>query len=233
MTEWKPEEFEEKIGYCFKDKNLLIQSMSHSSYANEHRSENLHDNERLEFLGDAILELVSSDFLYHQYPQMQEGQLTKLRASLVCEPTLALSANAFDLGHYLLLGKGEEQTGGRLRNSLISDAMEALIGAIYLDGGIECARSFIERFILTDIEHKQLFYDSKTVLQEIVQGENHSDDIQYVLVGEEGPDHAKIFRVNVQIEGKILGTGTGSTKKAAEQDAAYQAINCLSREDKK
>ena len=227
MTDFNGKELERKTGYLFRDKGMLRQAMCHSSYANEHRLGQMHDNERLEFLGDAVLEVVSSDFLYHHYPKMAEGELTKLRASIVCEPTLALCAKEIDLGSYLLLGKGEEQTGGRLRNSIISDAMEALIGAIYLDGGFVSAKNFIERFVLTDIEHKKLFYDSKTILQEIVQRDHRSDEINYVIVGEEGPDHAKVFLVEVQIGGVVEGTGRGSTKKAAEQEAAYRAIVAL------
>ncbi len=223
MSEWKPPDLEEKIGYTFKDRNLLIQAMSHSSYANEHRMPH-HDNERLEFLGDAVLEIASSDYLYRHYPDLQEGKLTKLRASLVCEPTLALCAKEIDLSSFLLLGKGEEHTGGRTRNSIVSDAMEALIGAIYLDGGIEPAQKFVERFIMTDIENKELFYDSKTVLQEIIQRDHGQDSIHYEVVSEEGPDHAKTFRVEVQIDGRKAGTGSGSTKKAAEQAAAYSVI---------
>lgn len=227
MTGLDIKELEQKTGYSFRDKDMLRQAMCHSSYANEHRVGQIHDNERLEFLGDAVLEVVSSDFLYHRYPKMAEGELTKLRASIVCEPTLALCAKEIDLGSYLLLGKGEEHTGGRLRNSIISDAMEALIGAIYLDGGFVNARNFIERFVLTDIEHKKLFYDSKTILQEIVQRDHRSDEINYVITGEEGPDHAKVFLVEVQIGGVVEGTGRGSTKKAAEQEAAYRAIVAL------
>ncbi len=224
MAEWEPPDLEEKIGYTFHDENLLIQAMSHSSYANEHHRPH-HDNERLEFLGDAVLEIASSDYLYRHYPELQEGKLTKLRASLVCEPTLALCAKQIELSRFLLLGKGEEHTGGRSRNSIVSDAMEALIGAIYLDGGIEPAQAFVERFIMTDIESKELFYDSKTVLQEIVQRDHGQDSIRYEVVGEEGPDHAKTFRVEVLIDGKAAGTGTGSTKKAAEQAAAYSVIS--------
>ena len=227
MSDFDMKELEQKIGYNFCDKGMLRQAMCHSSYANEHRMGQMHDNERLEFLGDAVLEVVSSDFLYHRYPKMAEGELTKLRASIVCEPTLALCAKEIDLGSYLLLGKGEEQTGGRLRNSIISDAMEALIGAIYLDGGFVNAKNFIEHFVLTDIEHKKLFYDSKTILQEIVQRDHRSDEINYVIIGEEGPDHAKVFLVEVQIGGVVEGTGRGSTKKAAEQEAAYRAIVAL------
>ena len=203
---------------------MLMQAMCHSSYANEHKPSPIPDNERLEFLGDAVLEVISSDFLYHQYPELPEGKLTKLRASIVCEPTLALCARAFDLDKYLLLGKGEEMTGGRTRNSIISDALEALIGAIYLDGGFANAKEFVERFILTDIEHKKLFYDSKTILQEIVQRDYKEEEIKYAIIGEEGPDHAKRFIVEVRIGSKAAGTGKGSTKKAAEQEAAYHAI---------
>ncbi len=223
MSDWQAPDLEEKIGYTFRDKSLLIQAMSHSSYANEHKRPH-HDNERLEFLGDAVLEIASSDYLYRHYPDLQEGKLTKMRASLVCEPTLALCAKEIDLSRFLLLGKGEEHTGGRTRNSIVSDAMEALIGAIYLDGGIKPAQEFVERFIMTDIESKELFYDSKTVLQEIVQRRHGQDSIRYEVIGEEGPDHAKTFLVEVQIDGKKAGTGKGSTKKAAEQAAAYSVI---------
>ncbi|MCD8396055.1 MAG: ribonuclease III [Lachnospiraceae bacterium] len=233
MFEQKMNGLEKKINYSFRDSRLLFQALSHSSFANEHRAEGYQDNERLEFLGDAVLEVVSSDFLYHAYPELQEGKLTKLRASLVCEPTLALCAKGFDLSSYLLLGKGEEHTGGRLRNSIISDALEALIGAIYLDGGLEPARAFIEQFILTDIEHKKLFYDSKTVLQELVQRDRPHDSIHYMIVGEDGPDHAKTFRVEVEIGGTVAGTGSGSTKKAAEQEAAYQALHALISDGKR
>lgn len=224
MNEFRQKELEQKIGYSFRKSAMLMQAMSHSSYVNEHKALSLPDNERLEFLGDAVLEVISSDFLYHHYPELPEGKLTKLRASIVCEPTLALCAKAFDLEDYLLLGKGEELTGGRTRNSIISDALEALIGAIYLDGGFANAKEFVERFILTDIEHKKLFYDSKTILQEIVQRDYKEDEIKYVVTGEEGPDHAKRFIVEVRIGQRAAGTGKGSTKKAAEQEAAYHAI---------
>ena len=223
MAEISLKELEKKIGYMFHDIRMLRQAMCHSSYANEHR-ETQHDNERLEFLGDAVLEVTSSDVLYHQYQEMPEGQLTKLRASIVCEPTLALCAREIGLEKYILLGKGEEHTGGRYRNSIISDAMEALIGAIYLDGGFANAKEFVEKFILTDIEHKKLFYDSKTILQEIVQRDYKDEEIRYVITGEEGPDHAKQFLVEVMIGKNAMGSGRGSTKKSAEQEAAYRAI---------
>lgn len=227
MTEKNMNMLQERIGYHFHNLSLLRQAMSHSSYANEHRQEHLKDNERLEFLGDAVLEVVSSEFLFLEYSKMPEGDMTKLRASIVCEPTLALCAREIDLPEYLLLGKGEEHTGGRGRNSIVSDAMEALIGAIYLDGGFASAKEFVRKFVLTDIEHKKLFYDSKTILQEIVQRDYKEAEVVYELTGEEGPDHAKRFIVEVKIGGRMEGKGNGSTKKAAEQEAAYRAIIAL------
>lgn len=216
-------ELEKKTGYEFQDKKLLSQAMTHSSYANEHGMNKSGCNERLEFLGDAVLEVVSSDFLYHKYYKLPEGDLTKMRASIVCEPTLALCAADISLGEYLLLGKGEEATGGRERSSIVSDAMEALIGAIYLDGGFANAKEFIFRFVLNDIEHKQLFYDSKTILQEIVQAMGDRP-LTYELLREEGPDHNKIFEARAVVGEEEVGRGTGRTKKAAESMAAYRGI---------
>ena len=223
-------ELEQKTGYEFQNKKLLFQAMTHSSYANEHHMDKSRCNERLEFLGDAVLEVVSSDLLFHKYKKLPEGDLTKMRASIVCEPTLALCAGDLSLGDYLLLGKGEEATGGRERNSVVSDAMEALIGAIYLDGGFASAKEFISRFILNDIEHKQLFFDSKTILQEMVQamGEN---PLSYELIREEGPDHNKIFEARALIGEEEVGRGTGRTKKAAESMAAYRGILKLREEE--
>ena len=215
-------ELEEKIGYEFHNKQLFRQSMIHSSYANEHRLDKLECNERLEFLGDAVLEVVSSDFLFHRFRQSPEGDLTKTRASMVCEPALAYCAGEIQLGEYLLLGKGEEATGGRGRNSIVSDAMEALIGAIYLDGGFANAKEFILRFIMNDMEHKQLFYDSKTILQELIQGRH--EQLSYELIDESGPDHDKQFTVAVLVDDERVSEGEGHTKKAAEQQAAYQAL---------
>lgn len=217
------ERLEQIIGYTFRNKKLLRQALTHSSYANEKKLGKLGCNERLEFLGDAVLELVSSDVLYAKFPQIPEGELTKKRASLVCEPSLAYCARQFDLPKYLLLGRGEDMTGGRMRDSIVSDATEALLGAIYLDGGFEKAREFVLKFILNDMEHKQLFYDSKTILQELVQ-EKGRQTVEYVLTKETGPDHNKQFSVDVLINGTPAGSGTGHTKKAAEQAAAYQAI---------
>lgn len=217
------QELERTICYQFKEHGLFVQALTHSSYANEHRWNHSRCNERLEFLGDAVLEIVTSDFLYHKYEDLPEGDLTKIRASIVCEPTLAYCAGDISLGEYLLLGKGEEATGGRSRNSVVSDAMEALIGAIYLDGGFANAKEFIHRFILKDLENKKLFFDSKTILQEIVQA-NFKEVISYHLIGEEGPDHNKTFRVAVHIGEEEYGVGEGRTKKAAEQEAAYISI---------
>lgn len=219
-------ELEEKIGYHFNDRKLLMRALMHTSYSNEHRMDRLDNNERLEFLGDAVLEVISSDFLYRKYRDYPEGKLTRLRASLVCEQTLALCSHDIDLGSYLLLGKGEAATGGRNRDSIVSDAMEAVIGAIYLDGeekGFENARKFVLRFILNDIENKQLFYDSKTILQEMIQSE-HKDQLAYELLKEEGPDHDKQFTTRVMMGDRELGRGRGRTKKASEQEAAYRAI---------
>ena len=217
---------EKRIGYHFRDRSLLKQAVTHSSYTNEQKINRLKHYERLEFLGDAVLEMVSSDYLFHQNPKLQEGELTKIRASMVCEPSLAFCAKDLELGKFMLLGKGEEQTGGRNRDSITSDAMEAVIGAIYLDGGIKPATEFINRFILSDLEDKQLFFDSKSNLQELIQGKMKKN-FEYELVGEKGPEHDKVFVVDVRMEGETIGSGSGRTKKAAEQQAAYQALLTL------
>ncbi len=223
-------ELQKKIGYRFKNEELLMSAMMHSSYTNEKHLPKHKCNERLEFLGDAVLEIISSEFLFFANRKMPEGELTKLRASMVCEPSLAFCAKEIGLGDYLLLGKGEEATGGRTRASVTSDALEALIGAIYLDGGFASAKEFIMKFVLNDLEHKKLFYDSKTILQELVQG-HFSESISYHLIGEEGPDHNKSFFVEVRIGKDIYGEGSGRTKKAAEQEAAYRAILKLHRKN--
>ena len=215
-------EFQNKIGYHFKNESLLRQALTHSSYAHEKHMKKFSDNERLEFLGDAVLEIVSSEFLYNNYPLKPEGELTKLRASIVCEPTLALCTKEIDLGDYLFLGKGEDLTGGRKRKSILSDALEAVIGAIYLDGGFANAKDFVLKYIMTDIEHKQLFYDSKTILQELIQGRH--EQLSYELLEESGPDHDKQFTVAVLVDGERVSVGEGHTKKAAEQEAAYAAL---------
>ena len=223
-------ELQSKIGYQFRNEELLLSALMHSSYTNEKHLPKYRCNERLEFLGDAVLELISSEFLFFADRKMPEGELTRMRASMVCEPSLAFCAKEIQLGSYLLLGKGEEATGGRKRDSVTSDALEALIGAIYLDGGFANAKKFIMDYVLNDLEDKKLFYDSKTILQEMVQGESE-ETIQYHLVKTEGPDHNKTFFVKVHIGDACYGDGFGKTKKAAEQDAAYHAI--LKLRDKK
>lgn len=217
---------EDRIGYHFHDISLLKQAVTHSSYTNEQKINKAKHYERLEFLGDAVLELVSSEFLFKRHPEMPEGELTKMRASMVCEPSLAFCARDLELGKFLLLGKGEDITGGRHRDSIISDAMEAVTGAIFLDGGMEPAKQFIYRFILSDIEDKQLFYDSKSNLQELIQGKLKKD-FHYELRDEKGPEHDKIFEVEIFMEEESLGIGQGRTKKAAEQQAAYKALLLL------
>lgn len=213
---------EEKIGYEFKKKELLLQALTHSSFSNEQKVNKFKDYERLEFLGDAVLELLSSRFFFDTYPDMTEGEMTRLRSSMVCEPALAFCARELSLGEFILLGKGEEATGGRKRDSIISDVMEAVIGAVYLDGGIKEAEKFIQKYILSDLENKQLFYDSKTLLQEKMQKQGRN--ITYELVSETGPDHDKVFTVEVVIDGKIVAKGEGRNKKSAQQQAAYQAL---------
>ena len=217
---------QEQIGYRFQDEGLLKQAVTHSSFSNEQKINKLGNYERLEFLGDAVLEMISSEFLYRENPDMPEGQLTRMRASMVCEPALAYCARDIDLGSYILLGKGEEATGGRKRDSITSDVMEAVIGAIFLDGGIEEAKKYIYRFILSDLENKILFMDSKTLLQEEIQ-KNNTAQLHYELVDETGPDHDKEFHVKAYLDGKEIGTGVGRTKKAAEQKAAYEALMVL------
>lgn len=216
-------QLEQRIEYCFQDKKLLRQALTHSSYSNEQKINRFPDYERLEFLGDAVLELVSSDFIFREHPEMSEGELTKFRASIVCEPALAFCARQIGLEQFILLGRGEELTGGRKRDSIVSDVMEAVIGAIYLDSGIEAARAYILRFILSDLEHKQLFYDAKTILQEEVQKES-SGSIRYELIREEGPEHDKNFVVEVLVGDRKAGCGNGHSKKTAEQHAAYEAL---------
>ena len=220
------EALEGKIGYTFRDRSLLVLALTHTSFANEAHSGHLGSNERLEFLGDAVLELVSSDFFYREKPKLSEGELTKLRASFVCEPALAYCAEQIPLPPYLLLGRGEEMTGGRLRPSIVSDAMEAVIGAIYLDGGLIPARAYIDRFILNDIEGKRYFYDAKTLLQEEIQKDKDAV-LSYELRGEEGPEHLKRFTVAALRDGVPLAEGEGSSKKEAEQRAAYAALLAL------
>lgn len=224
-------ELQKRIGYTFRDENLLQQALTHSSYANEHGSNRMTCNERLEFLGDAVLELASSEYLFRHYPERPEGELTKLRASIVCESALADVAESLNLPASIRLGKGEEATGGRERPSIVSDALEAVIGAIYLDGGFANAKEFVWHCIMDDIDKRKLFYDSKTILQELVQ-EKNLGEVKYELLYTEGPDHARVFTSGVFIAGTQTGTGSGRNKKMAEQVAAYQAILAIRDKDR-
>lgn len=221
--------FEETIGYTFKDKELIRHALSHSSYANERKLPG-GSNERLEFLGDSVLSIVVSDYLYKNM-NVAEGELTKIRASLVCEKSLHIFAKQIDLGEFLLLGKGEENTGGRERPSILADAFEAVIAAIYLDGGMESAAKHILRFMPEDVlqEKKPVFSDFKTVLQEVVQ-KNPEEKVEYVLIGEEGPDHNKRFVVEVCLNSQVIGKGKGRSKKEAEQLAAKEALELMGYE---
>ncbi len=222
------QDLEKNISYSFQNRQLLLQALSHSSYANEQRLGKLGSNERLEFLGDAVLELVSSEYFFKRYLDKPEGELTKLRAKFVCEPALSYIAGQLNLGQYLLLGKGENATGGRSRASLLSDALEALIGAIYLDGGFANAKEFILSCVLHNIESKQFFYDSKTILQEETQ-KLFGISPEYILLQEIGPDHNKRFEVQVNVKGQCFGKAYGSSKKNAEQEAALSALKKLGK----
>lgn len=230
MTKTNFHRFESVISYQFNDPELLIQALTHSSYANENKLKKNQSNERLEFLGDAVLELVTSDYLYTNYPKQLEGELTKYRASLVCEPSLAVIGKAIDIGKFLLLGKGEASSGGRRRASIVSDAVEALIGAIYLDGGIEKASDFIRNFLFRQIKDRNHFIDSKTMLQEYIQ-KNSEIPLVYKVIDELGPDHDKEFTVVVSHNGFVIGTGIGKSKKEAEQRAALDALDKMENED--
>ena len=214
---------ENEIGYQFKDKSLLKQALTHSSFSNEQKIRKRKNYERIEFLGDAVLELVSSDYFYRTYPEETEGNLTKMRAAAVCEQALAITARQLKLGSYMIFGKGEEANGGRERESIIADAVEAVIGAIYLDESLEEARKFICRFVLNDLDHKRLFYDAKSILQEHVQ-ETKAGELVYELIREEGPEHDKLFVVEARLNDVTIGSGEGKSKKAAQQHAAYDAL---------
>ena len=220
-------DFQKKIGYTFKDEKLLYEALSHSSFANENKKMR-NSNERLEFLGDSVLSIVVSDYIFEHFKHLPEGELTKLRASLVCEKALFEFSKQIELGKFIFLGKGEEMTGGRERASIVSDAMEAVIAAIYLDGGIEPASKHIMSFIPKDIspEHSTSFHDYKTSLQEIIQ-KNPEEKIEYHLKGESGPDHNKKFTVQVLLNNNVIGEGVGKSKKSAEQDAAKEALELM------
>lgn len=223
-------ELEKGLGYSFKDRSLLKLALTHSSYANELKLNRYGNYERLEFLGDAVLELTTSWFFYVEYPSKNEGELTRMRSSMVCEMALAYCARLIDLPKYILLGKGEEVTGGRNRDSIISDVYEAVIGAIYLDGGFEEANTFVRKHVLTDLENKQLFYDAKTILQEYVQ--KNGQTLRYELISETGPDHDKSFEVAAYIDDKLRSKGKGKSKKSAEQQSAYAVLIELKKDGK-
>jgi len=222
-------QFEEILGYKFKNKNLLIQALSHSSYANE-KKKSRSSNERLEFLGDSVLSVVVSKYLFENL-NVAEGELTKLRASYVCEKSLFVFAQSINLGKYILLGKGEENTGGRTRPSILADAFEAVIAAIFLDGGVEPVTKHVLRFLPDDVKLKKKshFRDFKTILQEVVQ-RNPEEKVEYVLASEDGPDHSKIFVVEVYMNSNVIGTGNGKSKKDAEQMAAKEALSLMGYE---
>ncbi|MCR4990631.1 MAG: ribonuclease III [Lachnospiraceae bacterium] len=221
---------EQGLGYTFKDKDLLKLALTHSSYSNELKLNKYGNYERLEFLGDAVLELTTSWFFYTEYPQKNEGELTRMRSSMVCEMALAYCARLIELQNFIYLGKGEEATGGRDRDSIVSDVFEAVIGAIYLDGGFDEANKFVKKHVLTDMENKQLFYDAKTILQEYVQ--KNDQKLCYELMSESGPDHDKTFEVAAFINDKEYSRGTGKSKKAAEQQAAYAVLMDLKKDGK-
>ena len=220
------EELEKKLGYTFRDPSLLQGALYHSSYANEHRGQHIASNERLEFLGDAVLGFVTAEHLYRKYPDLPEGDLTRIRAALVCEDSLYEVAQSLELGSHLLLGRGEEQGGGRQRPSILADATESVFAAVYLDGGMDAARDLIHRVLLDKEQEEQVEErrrDYKTELQELVQ--RKSDQIlRYELTGSSGPDHAKEFSFRVTLNGAEIGQGTGHSKKEAEQAAARSAL---------
>ena len=225
-------QLEKNIGYVFRDKNKAFQAITHSSYAYEHRSEGLSSNERLEFLGDSVLSFLITNKLFKEVSDMPEGEMSKLRASVVSEASLSKCAKELNIGEVLLLGKGEEIMGGRKRPSILADAMEAVIGSIYLDGGMNAADDFVSRILRENYEKAiqgTLFSDYKTKLQEEVQkGSNCT--IKYTVIDESGPDHDKVFTVAVFVNGEQMGRGTGKTKKEAEQKAAGDALNRLRKE---
>ncbi|MBQ6714147.1 MAG: ribonuclease III [Clostridia bacterium] len=215
---------ESRLGYNFKNISLLKNALVHTSYANEVRN-GISSNERLEFLGDSVLSLIVSDHIFNKFPNLPEGELTRLRASLVCEKALCSFARELDLGHFLYLGKGEDKGGGRDRDSILADAFEAVLAAIYLDGGMEAAKKYVMRFVLREIDSHidENTKDYKTILQEIIQ-RNPEETVSYILTDSNGPDHDKSFTVEVHLNSNVIGEGTGKSKKQAEQMAAKQAL---------
>ena len=222
-------DLEAALGYKFQNITLLQNALTHSSYANERWHNSLLSNERLEFLGDSILGMAVAAYLFHNFPDRPEGELTRMRADMVCETSLAVIANRLDLGKHLLLGHGEERFGGRSRASILADAVESVIAACYLDGGIEAAKAVITRFVLCNVPvDKPQNMDYKTALQELVQ-QKKNQTLRYQLVGESGPDHDKLFTAQVLLNEQVVGEGTGSSKKRAEQDAARVALEKLKK----
>ncbi|MBR6595551.1 MAG: ribonuclease III [Oscillospiraceae bacterium] len=220
-------DLETAIGYRFRNIQLLQNALTHSSYANERWHNSLLSNERLEFLGDSVLGMLVAEYLYRNFPDRPEGELTRMRADMVCEQTLAAAANKIGIGEHLLLGHGEERLGGRNRNSILADAMESVIAACFLDGGIQAALKVVQQFILVEVPVTKLHnVDYKTQLQELVQ-QKKNQVLSYALVGESGPDHDKQFEVEVSLNGNVVGSGSGSSKKRAEQSAAASAIGKL------
>ena len=220
-------ELEKAIGYQFRNITLLQNALSHSSYANERWHDSLKSNERLEFLGDSVLGMLVAEHLYRTFPNRPEGELTRMRADMVCERSLAVVANRLELGQHLMLGKGEESGGGRNRDSILADAVESVLAACYLDGGMDAAVQFVRKFILVNVPVTRLHNtDYKTALQELVQ-QKKNQTIAYRLVGESGPDHDKQFQVELTLNGEVVGVGIGSSKKRAEQAAAQAAIEKL------
>ena len=221
------EVLQQKLGYKFNNIKLLYNALTHSSYANEVRN-GITSNERLEFLGDSVLSIIVAEYLFTNFKNIPEGELTKLRASLVCEKSLCTFSRELGLGKYLKLGRGEEKGGGRERNSILADAFEAVLAAIYLDGGIEPAKAHVLRFITAELENKddEVFKDYKTTLQEIIQ-QNPEESVAYILKSESGPDHNKVFEVEVHLNSNVIGVGTGKSKKQAEQMAAKQALELM------
>lgn len=230
----KFDELQRKLGITFNDRSLMFNAFTHSSYVNEHRRKNFTDNERLEFLGDAVLELSVSQFLYSTEPGMTEGELTKLRAAIVCEPALVKFANELEFGDYVLLGKGEDQTGGRMRPALLADVFEAFIGALYIDQGLDAVTSFLEKVVFPKVTAGAFSHvmDYKSRLQEIIQQMNNGV-LEYEIIEEIGPAHSKVFETVVRLDEVTLGTGKGKSKKEAEQEAARYAIVELSSKQAK
>ena len=224
------EALEKNLNYQFNNKELLLNALTHSSYANEARR-GITSNERLEFLGDSVLSVIVADYLYKNFSSLPEGELTKLRASLVCEKSLCSFSRELEIGKFLRLGKGEEKNGGKERDSILADAFEAVLAAMYLDGGMEVARKHVMRFILDELKHTddEVFKDYKTALQEIIQ-RNPEESVSYFLTDEKGPDHDKVFTVEVRLNSNVIGTGKGKSKKQAEQMAAKQALSLMGAE---